>query len=54
MTQKNKGRDRWHGATPKNSDSQNNSTFDPMIADGYLAKPSRNRQPKRKWTRGVK
>jgi hypothetical protein len=50
MTTKSKGR--ISSATPKTTDSQNNTTFDPPIGSSYLVKASRNRQPKRKWTRG--
>jgi hypothetical protein len=30
MNQNNKGRDRWHGATPKTTDSRNHTATDPL------------------------
>lgn len=54
MTRKTKGRDRWHGATPKTSDSRNHTVADPLAGWFNLAKPSRNRQQKREWLRGAR
>ena len=39
-------------ATPKPSDSHNHNVTDPLIGWFNLAKPSRDRQPKRSWKRG--
>jgi hypothetical protein len=53
MTKNDKGRDRWHGATPKTTDSRNHTATDPLIGWFNLAKSSRiHRQPKRGWQRG--
>lgn len=52
MTKNNKGRDRWHGATPKTFDRRNNTGADPLTGWFSLAKSSRiNRQQKYGWQR---
>jgi hypothetical protein len=53
MTKNNKGRDRWHGATPKTSSSRNHTATDPLVGWFNLAKSSRiHRQQKRGWQGG--
>src|SRR5512144_1035651 len=50
MTKKVKGRDRWHGATPKTTDSQKYTVIDPLAGWFSLAKSSRiNCKQKRGW-----
>lgn len=54
MTTKNKGRDRWHGATPTlNSLHANHFTEIDSSQGGLIVKPSLiNRCQKRQWRRG--
>jgi hypothetical protein len=51
MTEKNKGRAPGKDATPKTTDSPNHTGSDPFLGWLSLAKPSRDRQPKRSWKR---
>lgn len=52
MTKNNKGRAPGKDATPKTTDSPNHTGSDPLLGWFNLAKPSRDRQPKRSWKRG--
>jgi hypothetical protein len=38
MIPKTKGRDRWHGATPKTHDSQDHTRNDQTIGDSYSSR----------------
>ena len=51
MTKNNKGRAPVKDATPKTTDSPNHTGSDPLLGWFNLAKPSRDRQPKRSWKR---
>lgn len=53
MSNNNKGRNRWHGATPQTSGSRHDTEADPLAGWFSLAKSSRiNRQQKRRMQRG--
>lgn len=54
MTRNNKGRVPIQNPTPKTTDSRNSTGSDPLLGRFNLAKPSRNRQQKRGWQRGVR
>lgn len=47
MSKNNKGRNRWHGATPKTADSRNPTGTDPLAGWFSPAKASRISQHKR-------
>jgi len=52
MTKNDKGRNRWHGATQKTSDSPNYTKIDPGTGWFPLGKQSRiERKPKRGWAK---
>lgn len=52
MTRHNEGRVPVQDATPKTTDSRNDTGSDPLTGWFNLAKPSRNCQQKRGWQRG--
>jgi hypothetical protein len=52
MTKNDKGRDRWHGATPKTAGSRDHTATDPLVGWFNLARSSINRRQKRGWQRG--
>lgn len=54
MTKNNKGRNGGDRATPKTVYSQNYTELDTPIGPLNHAKPSRNRQQKRGWQRGLR
>lgn len=53
MTKNNKRCAPKRNATPKTTDSRNRTGSDLLIVGLNLAKPSRNRQQKRGWQRGL-
>jgi hypothetical protein len=53
MSTNDKGRDRWHGATPKTPGRRNHNATDPLVGWFNLARSSRiHRQQKRGWQGG--
>jgi hypothetical protein len=52
MTKNNKGRSGGDCPTLKTSDTRNHTGADPLAGWFSLAKPSRDRQQKRRWKRG--